>query len=107
MTTAEQLQEWLKATTIELKSDFGHLKMRPHITCPDGFKVSVQASAKHYCTPREHRGPWVSVECGFPSEHPEEWKEYREHADSPVYGYVLINDVANVLERHGWSYDKE
>jgi hypothetical protein len=37
------------------------------IYCKDGYNLSVQASATHYCSPREDFGPWYEVEVGYPS----------------------------------------
>ena len=68
-----------------------------HITCADGFRLSVIAGGGTYCSPRpapcysigaEHHtlsggfgsdvdctysGPYYAVEVGFPSERPEPW----------------------------------
>ena len=38
------------------------------IRCNDGFSMSVQASSAHYCSPKNDKGPYISVEVGFPSE---------------------------------------
>ena len=74
------------------------------IECRDGFRMSVQASEHHYCSPRTNEGPWDEVEVGFPSAvEPLLWK----YADEPgnwtetVYGYVPIELVAAVVELHG------
>jgi hypothetical protein len=36
--------------------------LNPGLTCADGFTLSVQASARHYCEPRTNSGPWTSME---------------------------------------------
>ena len=42
---------------------------RDTVVCKDGFTMSVQASAYHYCTPRiNHSEGYLEVEIGFPSE---------------------------------------
>lgn len=41
------VQEYLNKTRKIMWS-----RTRPYIHCPDGFEISVQASAIHYCIPR-------------------------------------------------------
>lgn len=76
----------------------------PQIVCADGFQMSVQASRHNYCEPRADKGPWISVEIGFPSKiEPLLW-EYAEggaHWTETVYGYVPIQLAAAVIECHG------
>lgn len=84
------------------------------IVCADGFSLSVQASGFHYCQPREDRGPYTSVEAGFPTgidealqefaENPEEGLVARADGSSvveTVYPYVPARVIAALLERHG------
>lgn len=74
------------------------------ITCADGLRLSVQASRDHYCTPRDSVGPWTAVEVGFPSERVEELMEYAENPKAPtdtVYGWVPVEVVEAVIEKHG------
>lgn len=80
----------------------------PHIAkpiiCSDGFKVSVQASEHHYCSPREHDAEWNSFELGFPSAADDLIQGYAETPDEPtgtVYGYVPIDIVARLIIKHG------
>lgn len=76
----------------------------PKIECADGFKMSVQASRTHYCTPRTDTGPWSHVEVGFPTEREELLMEYVEDADRPtstVYGYVPVEVIVAVIDKHG------
>ena len=44
-----------------------HKRVQPPITCRDGFRVSVQASRDHFCTPRNDQGPYTHVEVAYPS----------------------------------------
>ncbi len=82
-----------------------HLDHVPQIVCADGFKMSVQASAYHYCYPRNSKGPWSAVEIGFPSERVEAFMPYIDGGeDDPtgtVYGYVPIDLVADAISDHG------
>ena len=81
-----------------------YLEITPRIICKDGFSLSVQASEFTYCSPRDNEGPWTRVEVGFPSQKDDLLMEYAEDASIPtgtVYGYVPIEVVAEVIERHG------
>lgn len=76
------------------------------LVCADGFKVSVQASEYHYCSPRESGIDLVysSFELGFPSEKEDLIMEYAEDADKPtdtVYGFVPADVVYDVIQKHG------
>lgn len=88
-------------------STFGeHLTGVPRIECADGFSMSVQASAFHYCTPRESEGPWFCVEVGFPTAREEalmRWMEDWGDTDpvDAVYAYVPVEVVAQVIIDHG------
>lgn len=88
-------------------SSFGeHLDHVGQVICASGLKMSVQASAYHYCTPRESEGPWTHVEVGFPPARVEAlmpWMEDWGDTDptQAVYGYVPIEVVAQVIADHG------
>lgn len=74
------------------------------ITCADGLSFSAQASKFHYCTPRNSIGPWTAVEIGFPSQRVGEFMEYADDPDDAtgtVYGYVPVEAVEAVIDRHG------
>ena len=95
----------IDAITAKYSSDW-HLRHVPQINCADGFEMSVQASAFHYCTPRDSYGPWNSVEVGFPSERVEAFMLYIDGGDETdatdtVYGYVPIEIVAKAIVDHG------
>lgn len=75
------------------------------IVCADGFTMSVQASANHYCAPRE-TGAWYydQVEVGFPSAIEPLLLEYAENdADylNTVYGWVPVEVVDAIVAAHG------
>ena len=82
-----------------------HQLIRPHLVCVDGFSMSVQASDIHYCEPRESfLKHYDTVEIGFPSEEEPLLMDYAEDPETPtntVYGYVPIELVDKVLEKHG------
>ena len=76
----------------------------PTIECKDGFSFSVQASARHWCSPRSNSGPYKNVEVGYPSEQEDLLKEYQEcNNDSrdAVYPFVPIGVVQSIVEKHG------
>lgn len=101
------LKEWLK-NTYKASNCAGIVipEIRERITCNDGFSMSVQASYFHYCKPRINLpdGNYEAVEIGFPSEKEELIMEFAEDDKDPtdtVYGYVPIEIVEKVIEKHG------
>ena len=96
------LREWLKKTYDVSR---GTQKTRPRFVCEDGFSMSVQAGSHLYCTPRIDlsSGNYSAVEVGFPSEPEELIFEYAECEDytQTVYGYVPVELVEKVIEKHG------
>ena len=76
----------------------------PLIKCADNFEMSVQASKFHYCEPRLDSSYYVSVEVGFPSEKEDllmEWADTPEDPTGTVYGWVPVEVVEEVIEKHG------
>jgi len=79
----------------------------PPLVCRDGLKLSVQASSYHYCAPRDHVGPWTSMEIGFPSKPVPELREWRQDLedDQPdeecVFGWVPVEKILETIEKHG------
>lgn len=74
------------------------------IVCKSGLSLSVQASNRHYCHPRENVGPYKTVEVGFPSKEIDDLMEYAEDPSRPtdtVYGYVPIQLVEKVIDDNG------
>lgn len=77
--------------------------VRIGVMCSDGFKISIQASEYHYCTPRDNYGPWSNVELGYPSQADDLIQRYAETPEDPtqtVYGYVPIETVQALIEKH-------
>lgn len=79
--------------------------LRPWAVCADGFEISIQASQYHYCSPREDgQIDYKQVELGYPSEREEMIADYAEDPDyltNTVYGYVPVEVVDKMLEKHG------
>lgn len=81
-----------------------HLSHVPQVECVDGLKMSVQASAYHYCSPRDSEGPWYNVEVGFPTREVAEIAGFAEDPSRPtdtVYGYVPLEKVAEAIVNAG------
>ena len=99
MTTNEYLQKTYK------NGDEATFRPRPRVICADGFSISVQANEYAYCSPRiTYPGEYTKVELGYPSEPDELIEEYAEDWDDltdTVYGYVPIEVVDKLLEKHG------
>ena len=74
------------------------------VRCADGFNMSVQASGRGYCSPRNNTGPWDSVEVGFPTAYEYCLMPYAEEPSRPtetVYGWVPNKLVRSIIEVHG------
>lgn len=101
------INEYLKRTRVvkRLPSGLTYENVRPWIRCKDGFTVSVQANEYAYCIPRENgANMYEHVELGFPSTADELIEDYAEDPDNPtetVYGYVPIDIVVELIEKHG------
>lgn len=80
-------------------------EIRPRLYCNDGYSISVQASEYHYCSPRLNGAQdYESVELGFPSKEDELINEYAEFGfdyTDTVYGYVPVEIVEKLIEKHG------
>ena len=79
--------------------------VRPRICCKDGFSISVQGGTEyHYCTPRKHCNQYIGVELGLPSAADPLLEDYAEDPSDPtgtVYGYVPIEVVESLVDKHG------
>jgi len=74
----------------------------PRIVCADGFNMSVQVSEAHYCTPRVNDAEWyTAMEIGYPSEAEPLIMEYAGDKDETVYGYVPVEVIDAVIDKHG------
>lgn len=103
------IEKYLKVTYIKTEDSFVTL-MRPRIICKDGFRISVQASKGHYCSPRINTDSYESVELGYPNQDELLIKEYAENPDNlkeSIYGYVPIGVVSDVINLHGGIDDKK
>ena len=106
MTINEYLQ---KHKQIIHSDSYGFRKVTPGIECADGFSMSVQVSSCHYCKPREDdETEYTHVEVGYPSQDEElllpfadEWEEDGVIQTSGVYGYVPVEVVDAIIEKHG------
>ena len=103
----DAVNKYLKETLNETPSMFGGTiqGIRPPVKCKDGFSISVQASSGHYCSPRVNGDViYDDVELGFPNMEDELIAKYAEDPDEPtntVYGYVPVDIVNQLIEKHG------
>ena len=95
------VQEYLTKT----RNFMNNAGVRPGVVCLDGFQISVQASPFHYCYPKDKNAEkFEKVELGFPNQEDDLILEYAEDPDNPtrtVYGYVPIEVVDKLIEKHG------
>jgi len=92
MATLEKLQALLC-----LPPNYYGKDLAPVIWCKDGAKLSVQASATHYCTPRFDFGPYTEVEVWCANVLVTEF----EYSDSEPSAYVPIELVVEFIDNHG------
>lgn len=87
-----------------------YVSPQPNIECKDGFRVSLRVGEHKYCIPRNHwADTYECVELGRPSTIDPLIEEYaiRDHhtwpddPDPVVYGFVPINVVEKLIEKHG------
>lgn len=94
---------------IESHQDKMHF-YRPEIICNDGFKMSVQGSEFHYCSPRSLQKYYFSMEIGFPSQKEDLIMSYAEQPENPtetVYGWVPCEVIDEVILKHGGINEAE
>lgn len=101
------INQYLEANKkiIVLAGTYEMRELTPRVECADGFTMSVQVGASHYCTPRINNAvEYDSVEIGYPSEREELLMPFAEQEDRPtgtVYGFVPVSIVDEVIEKHG------
>jgi hypothetical protein len=99
----EYLKEHKKLNEIYLKYSnevYITKDIMPPIECADGLTLSVQASRHHYCMPRvDDADYYTEVEIGFPNQYIPELEVFSDGGG--VYGYVPVEVVNEILEKHG------
>lgn len=107
----DKCNEWLKKTRNINEYPDGRTfeGNRRRLVCNDGYSVSVQASRHHYCIPRINGADkYESVELGFPNVGDILISEYAEDPNDlteTVYGYVPVEVVNKLIEKHGGLID--
>ncbi|MCP3683707.1 MAG: hypothetical protein GY861_13565 [bacterium] len=89
--------------------EYGGHRVANHLVMEDGTVMSIQASATHYCSPREttpvaNYNWYEEFEIGFPSKKFTELLPYAEDPESPtdtVYGWVPKEIIRKVIESCG------
>jgi hypothetical protein len=86
------------------EQDSGFLRC-PRLYCEDGFNISIQATALHYCMPKDDDAYYLKVELGFPSERDSLLDIYQENSGmdptQSVYPYVPVEVVNQLIDKHG------
>lgn len=108
MTVKEFMRKFYMITVDPINPEsikFSTIK-RPRLECNDGFSISVQASVYHYCAPRTNLidKDYKKVELGYPSMADDTIAEYAECPEDlcgTVYGWVPIDIVEKLIEKHG------
>lgn len=104
MKVKEFLKETYDVHPIYPGSNYDIQSVRPWIMCADGFYVSIQAGSTTYSIPRANVEEFEAVELGYPSMADDLILPYAADFDSPtetVYGYVPIDIVEQLVEKHG------
>ena len=102
--TPSELQAHVKSGKTVEATYYSHRLPAKRLTCADGFYMSVQASATHYCDPRDDDGPYTTFEIGFPSQAEPTLMPYCEDTDRPtetVYAHVPLDVVLALINSHG------
>jgi hypothetical protein len=79
----------------------------PAMKCADGFKMSVQGHYGAYSQPRDDfADKYTAVEVGFPNAREELLMPFIDGGQDSdplqsVYGYVPIEVIAAIVEKHG------
>lgn len=97
-------KEFLKMT-FDSRNPF---QVRLPVICKDGFTISIQGGTEyHYCFPRRHCCEFEEVELGYPSQYDDIIEGYAEDGNytRTVYGYVPIELVEKLIEKHGGIVD--
>lgn len=93
------IKEFIKES---FKEEYGYC-IRPKVICNDGFSISVQGSASHYCRPRKTQDWYDALELGYPSEEELSIMEYAENKSTPtdtVYSCVPIEVIEEIIIKH-------
>jgi len=72
------------------------------VLCADGARVSVQANAMMWCTPRNNAGPYTAVEAGLPSVTPPvSWAPFRNACGPEIYSFLPVALLWEFFDAHG------
>ncbi len=79
--------------------------VKDHIECIDGFRISIQASEYHYCTPRfDNAAFYTHYELGFPNKKDKliaVYAEDKSNLKDTVYPYVPTDIIYKLIKKHG------
>lgn len=105
MTVNEWIQITRKVEYVDKGTGRTYEAVRPRVICADGYNVSIQANRYCYCDPRiDGAAYYHEVELGYPSMEDSLINCFAEDHDDytdTVYGYVPVEIVDQLLEKHG------
>ena len=111
-------RNWVQSRNAELEDlramavrGFNLHLVAQQIICHDGFRLSVQASYGHYCSPREwvNDGAYGKWEVMLYGDDPEfhERCDGEGSPDNEPYGWVATEIIEDLIKRHGgWEKDE-
>ena len=78
------------------------LKVIPPIKCKDGTIVTIYASDRHYCSPKDNSGPYTHVEVTIGGTDPGPLHKHWDYSDAdPTYCFVPLSTLRDFIDRHG------
>lgn len=98
----DYVNDWLESQKVG-KTGHSRAVVR-RVTCKDGTKLSVQASAMHYCSPEDDDGPWSSVEVWHiegPTGRAIYPRSFGGGGRDDPWGWVPVALVNLFIKRHG------
>ena len=76
--------------------------LRSRVFFRNGSSISMQASNKHNCIPKDDEGPYKSIELGFPQggiKLPEDFDNFRQDdMSSNIFSFVPASEVVKIIE---------
>ena len=105
MSVENYIQAWVKSgDAVAAGVGFSCRTPADRIICKDGFEFSVQASANHYCTPRNDVAEkYTHFEVGYPSIIEESLAPYAEEpvTTETVFPWVPLAVIVYLINKHG------
>ena len=81
---------------------------RERLVCKNGVSLSLQASRKHYCSPKNNVGPYELVEVGFIEgcEKPQSFQPYvMALSEGEIFDHIPLEIVVDFILENGGLKD--